>query len=97
MSFETIVHGIGILLFVGAAITLLLHLVIDVMGAIKKLQHVNDPPGLAALGIGDLLEKLPERYLAATIVLLVGLFLFDPTTFGNFTKAAFPPAPATAP
>jgi len=91
---ETVVHGVGLLLFVGAAVTLLLHLVIDVLGAIKKLQNVNDQQGLAALGIGDLLEKLPERYFAATIVLLVGLFLFDPTTFGTFTKAAFPPAPA---
>jgi hypothetical protein len=87
---DNLVTIVGWILFIGAAITLVLHLVIDVLGAIKKLRNTNNNRAtVEALGLPDLLEKLPERYFAATIVMLVGLALAAPATFGNVWTQAF--------
>lgn len=87
---DGVVSIVGWVLFIGAAITLVLHLIIDVLGALKKLGASTGQVSTESLtGIGDLLEKLPERYFAATIVMLVGLALADPTTFGRIWDTLF--------
>lgn len=80
---------VGWVLFIGAAITLVFHLIIDVLTGFKKLLKASVGTDESLAGIGDLIDKLPERYLAATIVMLVGLALADPAMFGRTWDTLF--------
>lgn len=78
-----IVHGLGLAVMIVATVGLIVQMISD----IKKLLGADSP---VTKGFGDVLAKLPAAYLSWTVTLLLGLFLWSPSLFGEFIKAAWP-------
>jgi hypothetical protein len=91
---EPLVTIVGVVLIIAATFALVANLLLDLW----KLIRQAPPEGLdsaSVSGLGDWIEKLPERYLVPTIILLLGVLLADPTLFATYGDALFGSAPTS--